>query len=244
VSRPAKGRTPRSYFSFRSPYSWLAWHDLSQQRPDLLTSLDWRPFWEPDARSQDMLAAAGGRFIYTPMSREKHLYMLGDVRRLARRRGLEVTWPLDPDPNWEPSHLTYLIAVEHGRGLQYIDSVYQARWQQGRDINDPATVAQIAVEAGLPADAVQGAADDERVRKLGVQALLAMDKDDVFGVPFFIIGRQKFWGVDRLPDFLDALAGTDGLQPTASGAASTPASPPVDKADPDSSDVGHAGGCG
>jgi 2-hydroxychromene-2-carboxylate isomerase len=243
VARPAKERTPRSYFSFRSPYSWLAWHDLAQHRPDLLESLDWRPFWEPDARSEEMLTAAGGRFIYTPMSREKHLYMLGDVRRLARRRGLEVTWPLDRDPNWEPSHLTYLIAVEHGRGMHFIERVFRARWQEGREISDPATVVEIAVEAGLPADAARGVCDDERVRKLGVQALMAMDKDDVFGVPFFISGRQKFWGVDRLPDFLDALADNAGVRPAASGASSSALTPTV-RADPQSSDVGHAGGCG
>ncbi|MFF7559734.1 2-hydroxychromene-2-carboxylate isomerase [Streptomyces pseudovenezuelae] len=236
-------RRPRIYFSFRSPYSWLAFHDLTTHHPQVVESLEWRPFWEPDAPSERLLAEAGGRFPYTPMSREKHLYMLGDVRRLAARRGLTVTWPQDVDPWWEASHLAYLVAAAEGRGLAFAERVYRARWQEGLDISDRATIGRLAADVGVSADAAEHAADDDGIRAEGTRALLDIHRDDVFGVPFFIHRRQKFWGVDRLTDFLTALGEPTG-QPRPGAPAES--APPVAAAafGAHSSDHGHAGGCG
>ncbi|MGI5458722.1 2-hydroxychromene-2-carboxylate isomerase [Streptomyces sp. CA-249302] len=235
-------RRPRIYFSFRSPYSWLAFHDLTTRRPQLVDALEWRPFWEPDEHSERLLAEAGGRFPYTPMSREKHLYMLTDVRRLATRRGLAPTWPRDTDPWWEASHLAYLVAVGEGRGLAFIDRVYRARWQEGLDISDRATVGRLAADVGVDPKTAENAADDERIRAEGVRALLDIHRDDVFGVPFFIHRRQKFWGVDRLEEFLSVLGELGSPEPAPAEPVPAPAS--VAAYDPSSSDLGHAGGCG
>ncbi|MGW4754214.1 DsbA family protein [Streptomyces chartreusis] len=235
-------RRPRIYFSFRSPYSWLAFHDLTTGRPDVVDAAEWRPFWEPDAHSEKLLTEAGGRFPYTPMSREKHLYMLGDVRRLAARRGLAVTWPQDVAPWWEASHLAYVVAAAQGRGLAFIDRVHRARWQENLDISDRGTVGRLAAEVGVDPDAAEHAADDEQIRAEGVRALLDIHRDDVFGVPFFMHRRQKFWGIDRLADFLAVLG------ETGEGATTDVPAPPTSASiaahDARSSDLGHAGGCG
>ena len=47
-------RRPRWYFSFRSPYSWLAYRDLISRYQDVAELIDWLPFWEPDPRSEQM----------------------------------------------------------------------------------------------------------------------------------------------------------------------------------------------
>lgn len=225
---------PRAYFSLRSPYSWLAYEDLVRTTPELVDELDWRPFWEPGAGVERLLHAAGGTFIYTPMSREKHLYVLGDVRRLASRRGLAITWPVDRDPCWEVPHLAYIAAAEQGAGGAFMARLYRARWREGADICDRQTVARLAGELGLDASLADEAADDERLRRAGVAALLDVYRDGVFGVPFFICGREKFWGVDRLDDFLCALSPEAESHPSESAGAVVPAGV----------DDGHAGGCG
>lgn len=237
MTRVATGKRPRIYFSFRSPYSWLAVHDLLSRHPVVAAELDWRPFWEPDERTLQLLEGAGGRFLYTPMSREKHLYVLGDVRRLVRRRELVMTWPLDRHPHWEISHLAYLVAAAEGRGAPFIEQVYRARWQEGRDISDPAVVAELADASGV-SESIVDAVDDDELRGRGVEALLAVYADGVFGVPFFVNRREKFWGVDRLDAFVAALASSserDGTRQLSeailSGRSGT-------------SEGGHAGGCG
>jgi 2-hydroxychromene-2-carboxylate isomerase len=226
---------PRFYFSLRSPYSWLAFHDLLRDAPDVADAIEWAPFWEPDERNSAELTARGETFPYVAMSRAKHLYILQDVARLAAARGLSVKWPVDREPVWEVPHLGYLVALREGLGREYIAAVCQARWQHGRDICSRDTVADIAASLGLDPPEVANACDDPSLRARGVELLLDVCRDGVFGVPFFVHRFTRFWGVDRLPDFVShvrsKLAPAAALaEPAVRGAAA--------------SDEGHAGGCG
>ncbi|MFC9386497.1 2-hydroxychromene-2-carboxylate isomerase [Streptomyces venezuelae] len=235
----AADRTPRFYFSLRSPYSWLAYRTLLDEYPDIAAAVEWRPFFEPDQLSEEMLTEAGGSFPYTPMSRAKHLYVLQDVGRLAKARGLRLTWPVDRAPVWEVPHLAYLVALREGRGPEYIAAAYRARWEEGRDICDPAVVADIATGIGIDARAAAGAADDPGLRREGLRLLHDIDRDGVFGVPFFVHGYSRFWGLDRLGDFVGHLrqrTAPAGRLPEPVGAAVG--------LGPRSVDDGHAGGCG
>ncbi|MFF4016220.1 2-hydroxychromene-2-carboxylate isomerase [Streptomyces sp. NPDC001843] len=235
----AADKTPRFYFSLRSPYSWLAYRELLESHPDIAAAIEWRPFFEPDPTSERMLSEAGGTFPYTPMSRAKHLYVLQDVGRIAKSRGLRLTWPVDRAPVWEVPHLAYLVALREGRGPQYIAAAYRARWEQGQDICDRGVVAGIATEIGLDAAESARAADDPELRRAGVRLLLDICADDVFGVPYFVHGHSRFWGLDRLPDFITHLrerkAPAHGMPEPATAAVGL---------GPRSTDGGHAGGCG
>lgn len=234
----------RFYFNLRSPYSWLAVHDLTTRHPRLAAALDWRPFWEPDQGGEKLLAEAGGRFLYTPMTPEKHRYILADVRRLARARGLDITWPVDREPHWEVAHLGYLAAEQAGRGRAFAVAASRARWERGMDISDPEQVGRIGVEIGLDADRVATAWQDPGLVALGTAALYALYDDSVFGVPYFLCGRERFWGVDRLPDFVACVA----EHPlTAADPASAADEPSADAGVPmllDGAQYDHAGGCG
>lgn len=227
-------RAPRFYFNLRSPYSWLAYRDLLGGDESLADEIEWAPFWEPDERTMRGLTDAGGDFLYTPMSKAKHLYVLQDVRRLASDRGLSVAWPVDRDPWWEVPHLAYLAARRHGRGREFIDLAYRARWQQGRDICAADTVEEFGAELGLDGTELAAAVDDPAIRAEGVRALLEVYRDGVFGVPFFVHGYAKFWGVDRLPAFAASVR--------ADGGRIAPAAPAGVSAG--RVDDGHAGGCG
>ena len=229
--------TPRFYFSLRSPYSWLAYRQLLDHYPDVAGLVEWVPFWEPDERSAAALVAQGGRFPYSTMSKAKHLYVLQDVARLARAAGLVPTWPVDRNPVWEVPHLAYLVARDKGRGPEYIEAAYQARWQRRRDICDPATVGEIGASLGLDAAELAGAWQDERLRAEGVRVLLEVCRDGVFGVPFFVHGHSRFWGVDRLAEFaahLRSKAAPADRMPEPAAAVGLGRG----------SDDGHAGGCG
>jgi 2-hydroxychromene-2-carboxylate isomerase len=238
---------PRFYFSFRSPYSWLAYRDLMSDYPDVAQRLTWIPFWEPDELSQRMLTEAGASFPYVDMSRPKSHYILRDVRRLVTSRGLALTWPVDREPWWEVAHLAYLVARRYGAGPRFIARVYQARWEQGRDISDRDAIAAIGAELGLPPGELRAAVDNPAVRQEGLAALLSIYKDGVFGVPFFTCGRDQYWGVDRLAGFAaavrDSRTTTVATPATETRAQVTiPAGAP---AGPErAADPGHAGGCG
>ncbi|MCG6495235.1 2-hydroxychromene-2-carboxylate isomerase [Kitasatospora sp. A2-31] len=196
---------PRWYFSLRSPYSWMAFRDLVTRYADVADRIDWFPYWEPGLQIQRQLNESGMELAYVPMTREKHMYILQDTRRLCQERGLEMTWPVDRDPDWDISHLAYLRAEDLGLGREYIDLVSQARWARGEDISDPEVVAGVARRLGLDEHVLALAHQDEGLRQRGVAALTKVYQDGVFGVPFFIDGFEKFWGIDRLPGFVAAV---------------------------------------
>jgi 2-hydroxychromene-2-carboxylate isomerase len=230
-------RQPVFYFSLRSPYSWLAYRDLLDRYPDVTERVRWEPFWEPDESWRQVLADAGIRFHYVDMSRAKALYVLQDVRRLTRDRGLSLTWPVDRAPRWEVAHFAFFRARRRGRGREFIDAVYRARWQQGRDISDPATLGAVAAELGLDPAEHAGAADDPELRDEALSALRALDRDGVFGVPFFVVGREHFWGLDRMAAFAALVRADSSTNPPEQPAAAEPVLVP-------GGDIGHAGGCG
>ena len=232
-------RTPRFYFSLRSPYSWLAYRELMEDHPDIAAAVEWRPFFEPDETSERMLTEAGGTFPYAAMSRAKHLYVLQDVGRIAKCRGIALSWPVDRAPVWEIPHLAYLVALREGRGPQYIAAAYRTRWEEGRDICDRTVIAGIGAELGLNPAELAAAADDPVLRQEGVRLLLDICADGVFGVPFFVHGFSRFWGLDRLPGFVAHLREREqaarGLPDPVGAAVGL---------GPKGTDDGHAGGCG
>ncbi|MFF2650687.1 2-hydroxychromene-2-carboxylate isomerase [Streptomyces sp. NPDC058045] len=204
----ARGRRkqPRWYFSLRSPYSWFAYRDLTEKYPDALDRIEWIPYWEPDEESTRLLTGAGVTLPVMPMHRTKNFYILRDARRWAHARGWEVTWPVDRAPHWEVSHLAYLAAEDQGLGRSFVELAYQARWLQGRDLAERETVADIARELGLPAS-LADSVDDPDLRIRGVECLISAYHDDAFGVPFFVHGREPFWGAERVSAFVAAVRG-------------------------------------
>ncbi|GAA3299005.1 2-hydroxychromene-2-carboxylate isomerase [Streptomyces cinereospinus] len=232
-----KNKTPRFYFSLRSPYSWLAYRKVMAEHRDLAERLEWVPFFEPDPLSARLMEEQGGRFPYSEMSREKNRYVLQDVGRITKSLGIEVVWPVDRDPVWEVPHLGYLVARAQGRGHDYIDAVYRARFGQGRDICDRQTIEDIGWELGIDPLRLSRAADQPELRAEGIRTLLDVCTDGVFGVPFFVHGYSRFWGIDRLDAFAEHLRSQKEPAPavprelTAVGLGTA-------------TDDGHAGGCG
>lgn len=228
---------PHFFFSLRSPYSWLAWRDLRDKHGELVYHMQLTPFWEPDAAYVEALDNEGQRFLYAPMSRDKHLYILSDVKRLSEQRGYKIKWPTEPVFCWEVSHLAYFVAHAQGKGVEYIDAVYHARWIEGRDIHLPETIAAIGTQLGLDGAQLAAAHLDPQIRQAGLAALQSNINSGVFGVPFFTLGRTKFWGIDRLSDFLQLLSNKGLLPPEPLPVAS-------ESGIAHQTIFDHAGGCG
>jgi 2-hydroxychromene-2-carboxylate isomerase len=205
-------RRPRLYFSFRSPYSWLTIHQLRQVVPNLFDEFECYPYWDPDEQTSQRLQDRGGEFHYIQMSRAKHLYMLMDTKRLTQREGIAMAWPVDVDSWWELPHLGWLLARRVGLADEFYNAITEARWGRGEDICTPEVVRAAARQAGLDPDLAVAAPDDPEIRDEAVNCLYQAYLDDIFGIPYLKWGRHRFWGLDRLTDFLEV------WQPTRQGA--------------------------
>jgi 2-hydroxychromene-2-carboxylate isomerase len=167
--------------------------------------LEYVPFFEPDEKWTASLDALGERFPYRPMSRERHLYILQDIKRLVAPAGIRVMWPVDRSPDWSIPHLTFLACRSVGLGKAFFWEVHSARWLRAESIWDWASVERLLRKITDDVDEVLELAQSDAVRAQALEALLQCCRSNVFGVPFFCIGRQQFWGQDRVDAFLGAL---------------------------------------
>lgn len=187
------------FYGLRSPYSWLADRLLADVLPpELHSRIEHVPYWDPSPQTLHALQERRAGVLYRAMSKARHLYILGDVKGTARRLGYPLRWPVDgPQPEWELPHRACLAAVPAGAGTRLRRALFAARFEHGRDIWNAHTVHAEAQQAGvaLPVEAGPASAPDEST----LAALERGYRQGVFGVPFFVVGREKFWGVDRLP---------------------------------------------
>lgn len=85
-------------------------------------------------------------------------------------------------------------------------AIASAMWAQHRDIEDPATLAQILDAEGFPAAWLARTNEPAVKQQLLANSARAKDRG-VFGVPTFIIGSDLVWGQDRLDLVLRYAAG-------------------------------------
>ncbi|PVE09005.1 2-hydroxychromene-2-carboxylate isomerase [Streptomyces scopuliridis] len=236
-------RPPRLYFNLRSPFSWMGLRQLEERFPQAPDVIEYYPYWDPDEKTVAALEERDSGFHYTQMSKAKHLYILQDTKRLSARFGYTMAWPIDIDPWWERPHLAWLKARHLGREREFYTAVTAARWERGENICDAEVLRRVAESAGFDGDEMLAAADDPELRAEGVDALAAAYDDDVFGIPYFKVGRHRFWGLDRVDAFLDELI--PALEKAAESAPATPQEVPADLLNRVGAyDSDSAGGCG
>ena len=98
-----------------------------------------------------------------------------------------------------------VAAQELGVFEAYVDCVYDAMWTLGLDMGQPAIVAQVLAEAGLPADALFEAAQTPPVKQRLLDNTQGSFERGAFGSPSFLVGGDLYFGKDRLRDVEEAL---------------------------------------
>jgi 2-hydroxychromene-2-carboxylate isomerase len=190
----------RFYFSFRSPYSWLAFHRIDRALEGLPVEVRRIPVYPPPQFDNDPAA-----------SPVKLHYVLTDVERIAGAYGLSVRWPTVRDTRWLLPHAAYLCAEDLGKGAAFARAVFAARFLEGQDVGDPGTLARLAGACGLDGEALLRAAGDPALEGRVAEGIFEGVREGLFGVPFFVYRDQAFWGNDRLEWLVRAVRLDAGL---------------------------------
>ena len=175
------------YFSFRSPYSWFAYHRLARVFDGVPVRVERVPVFPPPDFPNDPAAMPG-----------KLHYLVADVQRIASAYGLTVRWPEKTDTEWMRPHAAYLHAADAGRGDAFALALYAARFSRGEDVVRDEVIAGAATAAEVDPVATLRAGDDPAVHQRVLEGMGRALQDGIFGVPYFVYGEQRFWGNDRL----------------------------------------------
>jgi 2-hydroxychromene-2-carboxylate isomerase len=208
------------FWSFRSPYSYLATPRLRELTRTYDVDIEVRPVLPIAVRIKDFFKNVNP--LWPP-------YLVNDVVRLAEYNGMTIGWP-NPDPIvQDPAtlevaaeqpyiyRLTRLgtAAAERGRGIDFLYEVSKIVWDgsvQGWNSGDH--LARASERAGLDLAELDAAAETQAARYDSIidanQA--ALEKAGHWGVPTMVFNGEPFFGQDRI-DLLKWRLENNGLQP-------------------------------
>lgn len=192
------------FYSFRSPYSYLATPGALQLERDFDVSVALRPVLPLALRQPDFFSAQNVK---------RARYIMMDWLRRAEMLGMPHRWP-SPDPivqdlktyaiaSDQPYiyRLTYLgvEAQRRGRGIAFAAEVSAVIFGGTRDWHMGNHLADAAARAGLDLASMDEAIEDPASHKADVEAnQRALDKTGHWGVPTFEFRGEPFFGQDRI----------------------------------------------
>jgi len=194
------------FWSFRSPYSYLATRRLVQLQADYDVDLRVRVVLPIAVRLEGFFDRVNP--LWPP-------YLFRDTMRIAEFLGLDFGWP-QPDPivqdfatravAKEQPYIYRLTrlgvdAAERGRGLAFIDEVSQIIWN-GKVVgwHEGTHLADAAARAGLDLATMDAAiaADPARYDAIIEQNQRDLEVAGHWGVPTMAFQGEPFFGQDRI----------------------------------------------
>jgi 2-hydroxychromene-2-carboxylate isomerase len=204
------------YWSFRSPYSYLA----------MPGALDVVARYDVEMQFRPVLPLAVRKPEFFDSDNHKKLMYLGvDIPRRAEMLGMHLSWP-SPDPVVQDME-TFTIAQEQpyiyrlvylgveaqrrGRGIQFAYEISQLLFGATEDWNQGNHLKDAAARAGLDIESMDAAIANSTSHKKEVDANQeALDTSGHWGVPTFVYCGEPFFGQDRI-DSLCFQLNKDGL---------------------------------
>ena len=212
------------FWSFRSPYSYLAMGRLVALQEDLGLEINARPVLPLAVRTPEFFAQVNPLFPS---------YLVRDVMRLGEFLGIPIRWPR-PDPVVMNPDRTYpleqpyihrltrlgVAAAERGRGLAFLDEVSKViwdgsieSWHEGDDLSSA------AARAGLDLDELDRAIEGNPDHFVGaIEAnQQALEAAGHWGVPTMVFNGEPFFGQDRIDLLvwrLQQAASSSGVAPS------------------------------
>jgi 2-hydroxychromene-2-carboxylate isomerase len=181
------------FFSFRSPYSYLAAPRAFALAERFDVDVAFRGVIPMAMRGQSV-------------PREKGLHTLRDVKREAVRLGMPFGRIHDPIGD---GAIRCLLVAEHavdaGRERDFVLEASRGIWAQAADVATDAGLRPICERAGLGWDDCAAALEDPDLRARVDADTAALAQLGHWGVPVFVFEGELFWGQDRIEDLEFAL---------------------------------------
>jgi 2-hydroxychromene-2-carboxylate isomerase len=194
-------KTVEFFFDLGSPATYLAYTQLPKICEQTNSQLIYKPMllggvFKATGNASPATIAAKGR------------YMFEDLDRYAKRYGVPLKFTAE-----FPINTLMLMRAVMGMQLRhperfaaFIDCLFYALWVEGRNLNDPATVAAVLTQNGFDPNQVLALTTDEEVKAALKDNTEKAVQRGVFGAPSMFVGDQMFFGQDRLDFILEALS--------------------------------------
>lgn len=181
------------WFSFRSPYSYLALERIEEVLAPYDVPLVLKP-----------VAPMVMRGLAVPSV--KRLYIVRDAKREADRQGIAFGELCDPLGRG----IDHCLAIAHwaaqrGQLMAFARSAMRGIWTEALDVAEYVDLRAIVERAGLPWEEARAALGDPAAAKAAQANAAELAVYNLWGVPSIRCGDFIAWGQDRLPLLEDRL---------------------------------------
>ena len=180
------------WFTMGSTYSFLSVSRLQDQMGDI--TFRWRPFH---------LLIILQEMNHVPFADKpaKMAYMWRDIARRATMYGIPVSLPA-PYPAKQSiiANLVALVGMQEGWGVDFVRAAYRNWFQHGEETGSEPNLSHSLREVGQDPARVLARSESDATRSLLLQETEEAKRLGIFGSPTFVVGRELFWGDDRLED--------------------------------------------
>ena len=185
------------FYEFASTYSYIAAMRIAPLANSAGVTLRWRPFL-----LGPIFKAQGWDTSPFNLYPAKGRYMVRDCERQCAELGLSFRLPEPFPQNSLLAARVALVGLDEGWGEDFSRAVYRAEFAEGRNIGEPAVIADIVQALGHDSAAALARAQSDDIK-----GRLRANTEDaqrlgIFGAPSFIAGGELFWGNDRLEQAL------------------------------------------
>jgi 2-hydroxychromene-2-carboxylate isomerase len=182
------------WFTMGSTYSFLSVMRLPELERSTEIPFRWRPFH---------LLVILQEMKHDPFADKptKSAYMWRDIERRAALYGISARLPAPyPAKQSVVANLVATVGMQEGWGADYVRAAYRHWFQLGQETGSEPNVSESLHDIGQDPERVLALADSADVKAaLGAETDVAREMG-IFGSPTFAVGRELFWGDDRLED--------------------------------------------
>ena len=177
-------RTIELYFDFPSPYSYLAHTQLPKIAAEHGATIVYHPF-----RILELMTMVGNRPT-TIECKNKGKYAGADLQRWTKRYNVEFARnPYSRSFDFAALDRGALVAIEDGRGAEYVTTVFAAIWSRQADLSQRSVLIDILEKAGFDAAALVERANAEAIiARLDAETKAAAERG-VFGAPTLFVAE-------------------------------------------------------
>ncbi|MEI7446634.1 MAG: 2-hydroxychromene-2-carboxylate isomerase [Burkholderiales bacterium] len=139
----------------------------------------------------------------------KRAYDRHDMARFVARHGLD---RFRMNPHFPVNTLKIMRGAVAARRLgvfeRYVDAMFAAMWEDGRNMDDVPTIVATLTDAGLDAAALLEASQLPEVKEALLRSTEQAYARGAFGSPTFFVGDEMWFGKERLRDVEDEIVRT------------------------------------
>jgi 2-hydroxychromene-2-carboxylate isomerase len=197
------------YFDFISPYAYMASTKIEAIASRHGRIIHWRPFRLGITVTKVMGLKP---LLDTPLKGD---YLRKDVPRLAKTLSIPLCDDMKIFNPLPAQRLFHAVPVVLAGAMA--KKLLNARWAQGRDLENVESLVEIAAEVGIKRTTVEWALESPHTKTAVDEATRNAIENGVFGSPTCIAEDELFWGMDRLWLLDNFLAAGGRYQPKDSG---------------------------